>query len=61
MRTLLTLLTLLLLSYPCFADDLITVQGDFETPVINELCKMPQPDHGLAYIVINGKCVAILR
>ena len=44
-----------------FADDMIQVEGDFQTPVINQLCAMPQPEHGLAYIWQNGKCVAVIR
>ncbi len=56
-----TLIALLLISTPAFADDLVEVQGDFQTPVINQLCAMPQPEHGLAYIWQNGKCVAVIR
>ena len=44
-----------------FADDMIQVEGDFKAPVINQLCAMPQPTHGLAYIWQNGKCVAVIR
>ena len=44
-----------------FADDLVEVQGDFQTPVINQLCAMPQPTHGLAYVWINGVCTPVIR
>ena len=56
-----TLIALLLLSTPALADDMIQVQGDFQTPVINALCDEPQPEHGLAYIWQDGKCVAVIR
>lgn len=56
-----TLIALLLLSTPALADDMIQVQGDFQTPVINQLCAMPQPPHGLAYVWINGVCTQVIR
>lgn len=56
-----TLIALFLISTPAFADDMIHVRGDFQTPVINQLCAMPQPEHGLAYIWQDGKCVAVIR
>lgn len=56
-----TLIALLLISTPVLADDMIRLDGDFQTPVINQLCALPQPTHGLAYIWKNGVCIPILR
>lgn len=56
-----TLIALLLLSAPALADDMIQVQGDFQTPVINQLCAMPQPEHGLAYVWVKGVCTPVIR
>lgn len=56
-----TLIAILLLSTPAMADDMIQVEGDFKAPVINQLCAMPQPTHGLAYVWINGVCTTVIR
>ena len=56
-----TLIALLLISTPVLADDMIRLGGDFQTPVINQLCALPQPIHGLAYVWINGVCTPVIR
>jgi len=54
-------LTLAVFPYAPLMAQEVQIEGDFATPVINALCDEPQPEHGLAYIWQNGKCVAVIR